>query len=380
MNVLPFNRPRPGFTLVELLVVIAIIGTLVALLLPAVQSAREAGRRNTCLNNMRQLQLALQQYDTSFNKLPGYVNSLDDVTSGKDSSGNYNRSRRASWVVMVFPYMEAPSLWDYWSADFSSPTFADVPAQYTPELEGLVCPSDPPEGTGQPWLSYVGNAGQSIQTSSTSSPFQAVTWDESRTSGASKPIKMNIANRENVANGVFFDLNKSPYAGPADGREVNPRVQCSMNYVQSNDGTSKTLMLSENTSAIYWSYLPYDNNNGVFDSKQHFGFVWHNELSSADPIRRINGVLTADTPPPIDTDGLQEHFAYPSSAHPGGVNAAFVDGHSVFLQENIDPRVYAQLMTSNRNRAWYYDANVGSSAADVNATDRKLPQPSDNEY
>ena len=66
------RHERRGFTLVELLVVIAIIGTLVALLLPAVQSARETARRNTCTNNMKQLSLALTNMDSSLKKLPGY--------------------------------------------------------------------------------------------------------------------------------------------------------------------------------------------------------------------------------------------------------------------------------------------------------------------
>src|SRR4051812_33920026 len=106
---------RRGFTLVELLVVIAIIGTLVALLLPAVQSAREAARNNTCKNNIKQLTLAMMQYDTQLQKLPGYVNDIIDATAP-----NKDKGRRASWIVMALPYMENTPLWDRWSSDFTS--------------------------------------------------------------------------------------------------------------------------------------------------------------------------------------------------------------------------------------------------------------------
>ena len=90
------QRKTPGFTLVELLVVISIIGTLVALLLPAVQSARETARNNTCKNNIKQLSTALMNMDASQRKLPGYVNAV--YSPNTPSVG-----RRASWVVMAFP-------------------------------------------------------------------------------------------------------------------------------------------------------------------------------------------------------------------------------------------------------------------------------------
>lgn len=96
-----------GFTLVELLVVIAIIGTLVGLLLPAVQSAREASRRSLCSTNLTQLAKAMQMYEDSLGKYPGYINALG-IPHGQNT--------RAPWVVFMFPYLEQNTLWEKWNA------------------------------------------------------------------------------------------------------------------------------------------------------------------------------------------------------------------------------------------------------------------------
>ncbi len=100
------NKSR-GFTLVELLVVITIIGMLVSLLLPAIQSAREAGRRNTCQNNMRNCALAVMQMADIKKAYPGYVNDI--------STGNTNfPTIRASWVVQILPQLERRDIYTNW--------------------------------------------------------------------------------------------------------------------------------------------------------------------------------------------------------------------------------------------------------------------------
>lgn len=355
-----------GFTLVELLVVIAIIGTLVALLLPAVQSAREAARNNTCKNNLKQLSLAMMGMDTQTQKLPGYVNALVDVN-------DKTHGRRASWVVMAFPYMESTALWDRWNSDFTTNFAAGPPNQIAPAVEGLTCPTDPPDVPGESWCNYTANSGQGFT-------------DSTRTTAD--------ANTESAADGVFFDNAHNVdiiSSGAKDNRENQPPLQMSISYISSNDGTSKTLMLSENLHSWYYAYpqsggeaytVGFDATKDlspIKDAKHIFGFIWKNNPAG---IERINGDKNFDkaTPPASMLDfavqgttgsPIYEDYGYPSSGHPGGVNVAFCDGHLVLIAETIEPRIYAQLMTSNHKRSKLVVNNV---------PDRKLPQPSDDEY
>lgn len=115
---------RGGFTLVELLVVIAIIGVLVALLLPAVQAAREAARRAQCSNNVKQMGLAIQNYHGAKNELP--PSRIDDGL--------------ATWMFLILPYMEQQALFDRW--DFSQGCFYDLPEETrTLVVKQVLCPS-----------------------------------------------------------------------------------------------------------------------------------------------------------------------------------------------------------------------------------------------
>ncbi|MEM7312640.1 MAG: DUF1559 domain-containing protein [Planctomycetota bacterium] len=162
---------RTGFTLVELLVVIAIIGILVALLLPAVQQAREAARRIQCNNNLKQQMLAVLNYESSQRELPAGV----DVFEGSDGKpvrvqgDNAFTSVWATWCAEIMPYMDNKALKDAFDPSIpldtqdSDPSTLDNRTLIQRELPEFLCPSDvaPENYDAVPFgrSSYVGNAG-----------------------------------------------------------------------------------------------------------------------------------------------------------------------------------------------------------------------------
>ncbi len=334
---------RRAFTLVELLVVIAIIGTLVGLLLPAVQAAREAARRTQCQNSLSQLALATVMREGSTKDFPGYINKL--------GISNTQFQVRAPWLVTLFPYLEQQQLFDQWSNGQVDPSTGYFP---TPSLAMATCASNPPITTGQPNLSYVCNAGWRDE------------WDREGDTNARFSF-------ENAANGVFSDrtrladLPNSPSPTPAwptagdvrdDANPPAPKNSMTIAYIQQADGTSQTLLYGESLAALYWAY-PLNEYSSTEDRSCHFGFTWvQPQLIGTNRSLRINGVRALPTYTQFSEMAALIDLApgdvpenprpgVLSSNHPGGVNVAYVDKHVSLLNDQIDPFVFAQLMTSN---------------------------------
>jgi type II secretory pathway pseudopilin PulG len=331
------------------LVVIAIIGTLVGLLLPAVQAAREAARRTQCQNSLSQLALAVQMREGSKKDVPGYINKLG--ITGTD------QQVRAPWMVMLLPYLEGQQLYDRWNNG------AILDETSFPSLAMATCASNPPVTVGRPNLSYVCNAGYRGD------------WNRGNTTTPATASTPKLPPYENAANGVFFDrtrmadLESSPTPNPpwpsGDVRDAGtnpaPKISMTFDYIQAKgDGLTSTMMFSESLAALYWAYTrdginDYSSTN---DASFHFGFNWvlPADIGSNTSLR-INGVRITPTYTNfsemeafIDAPVSEQQNPRPgilSSNHPGGVNVAYMDKHVTLLDDQIDPFVFAQLMTSN---------------------------------
>ncbi len=340
------TRSLLGFTLVELLVVIAIIGTMVGLLLPAVQSAREASRRSQCLVNLTQLRIALQLYQDSNEVYPGYVNEL-----GFDASNKAN----ASWVVLILPYIEQDALWEEWNLPSSM-------GGTVPPMNLVVCPSNPLFSSSVGSLSYVVNAGN-IE---------------------NEPEDVCKNRLERRGNGMFFD--RTRFGGDQRdlgdmnncGEHFDPVINMSLAYVQAGDGSTSTMMISETLRTAPWAA----SGSGMQDRKWHYGFCW------GQPDEVVQGMLDDDTRQLFRINGSNESNSYayvnekqlvdafPSSNHPGGVNVAFAGGNVKPIRDSIDLKVYAQLMTPNRKHSELYQNNSDNKAI----LDKNLSQPNDSQY
>ena len=294
-----------GFTLVELLVVIAIIGVLMGLLLPAVQSAREAGRRVTCANNQYQMAFASIRHNETNGFLPGWrnrsPNPADTITNpGPPVTYTYNNT--PSWPVMILPFMERNDIYKSWSlGNTSSP----------PYVSFFVCPSSPPDSATSPILAYAGNAG-SGSNQRTTPPNDKLAFD-----------------------GVMLDTTVA--SGTLSGR-------VSLDDISSADGTGMTVVLSEKcisgtTSFVQtrWDALA-PNSFQWTTSPSAFGI----QFAAAEKVVNMRNFGDNSAPGQINT---------PSSNHPGGVVVAYCDGHTGFLKDSLAPAVYAQLLSWNATAA-----------------------------
>jgi prepilin-type N-terminal cleavage/methylation domain-containing protein len=348
-----------AFTLVELLVVIAIMGVLVALLLPAVQSAREAARKLQCVNQIPQLGLAVLNFESTNKALPpaglvsqgplrcpGYGNT-DSEKACFDFDGKFG-GQTYSWLVLILPFFEEQALYDQFEFTRTIYTLPKNPqARF---VSGFICPSD-----GLEAASYDGT-GLSI------TPSQQIRFAKGNYHGYISAVHQNQHGFVPGALGNF---------------KPGSRIGQSLKKVI--DGTSRTLAVTEvRTLDRAWDW----RGAWALPGPAAAALDWHPEndhiqapFYRPDPAEWCNAQTPnrptiieggstcterqiADQQPscvqPLYANGLKmpcqtaSYFSSaPRSLHPGGVTAVTLDGHAGFVSDNIDSIVFAYLISTN---------------------------------
>jgi prepilin-type N-terminal cleavage/methylation domain-containing protein/prepilin-type processing-associated H-X9-DG protein len=286
-----YARRKFGFTLVELLVVIAIIGILIALLLPAVQAAREAARRTQCTNNLKQAALATHNYSDTYKMLP---------------SACYEAAKGHSFWVALAPFMEQQAFYDRYDYNLGWNSGVNATLNSTVVMNGLLCPSctvkycvmRPTNYTSH----YYGNMG---------------------------PIGLNVANGLNYDKRTDLEVTYGEIA--TQGVFTLGTSKKEITFAAITDGLSNTILFGE----IAW-------NKWTAFREYSLGLLWQGTSVGATSFAQKNikwpinvGFHSTST---VYT-GFNNNGPF-GSHHPGGANFALSDGSVRFISETIAMEVY----------------------------------------
>jgi prepilin-type N-terminal cleavage/methylation domain-containing protein len=322
-----------GFTLVELLVAIAIIGTLMSLLLPAVQNARESGRRLSCTNNLAQISKAFITHDGQFQVLPGWRNTHPALRAGVRTSDPTLAAaldaNTPSWPIPLMPILERLDIHKSWlSVSAAQP----VPTS-TPTMPSFVCPTSPSDGRSAAQLAYAVNGGSCV-------------------------VSPPAPRRQYRADGIFLDAVGNPPAGVA-GPTVYAAARTNLDALTGSDGTGNTLLVAEKSSGritqgTWNATVPLLTMSGSATPQAIATF--NSTSGSAVPVFGMIGTV-----PAAAQKILNSVEGAPNSNHPGGLVVAFADGQTRFMRDSISPHVYAQLVTSDSE--WVTSGTSGAYVA-----------------
>jgi prepilin-type N-terminal cleavage/methylation domain-containing protein len=306
------ERCRVGFTLVELLVVIAIIGVLVALLIPAVQASREAGRRNQCINNQKQIALAVLSYETNRGKLPPAFTPNDTsaqpfgscegdqvpATSKKNPS---NGLARHFLLTFILPYLERQAIHDKISFEVDYNNGANKPATEV-DIREFLCPSaDSRKGVFATDYTVL--------------------------------VDIDNANYCKFVEAAGLVTKKRPVHKLAGMLRDLPLPSSSV-----RDGLSQTFMLFESAGKPFHYVQGVLTTGGAPDKKE---YQWASDQAH-DIWGRVAGDAECGITTVMNCDNAREVYSF----HPGGAVFAFGDGSADFVSEAIDVDTFISLFTA----------------------------------
>ncbi|MCC7422899.1 MAG: DUF1559 domain-containing protein [Planctomycetaceae bacterium] len=338
---------RKGFTLIELLVVISIIATLIALVTPAVQSARAAARKVQCLNNVKNLAVAVQNYQSNNgDKLPYLVNG--DGTTGD------------SWCIQLLPLLDSAALARQIRDNRGSVIVSGVPNL---SLRVFTCPDDQNNFRTDGGLSYAGNAGY---ISSGHWGGTETTTDYHRAGSISPNLTMAAQSAATAAQ--LYNVHSATGAlwRPHNTADTNA-LRITGDFIQRGDGLQYTLLFAENIQSRNWAST--STNDIAFGASVTLATGKPDTSAATGKLGTSSSVMTnclAFTSGYALSDGTSgSDNAYPnanitasvgtsprpSSQHTGGiVNVGYTDGHAANLSEQVDPTVFARLLTPDGGR------------------------------
>lgn len=343
---------RRGFTLIELLVVISIIAVLASLIMPAVMNARAAARRTQCANNLKQLAAATLNFTTGTNgRLPTAYDWYPDIVSGALVSNVKPRP----WPVALLPFLDRNDLQRVVAAGTLGTA---ATGNGVPHVEAFTCVVDDNNFVQNDGLSYVGNGGYM-------SP--AAYNRASKQNAAVLGTYLNNNLRRARATGVFWAPDRS-LEGEANGgalilpvdtaNYIKDTFRMSFDFISAGDGNSNTILIGENLQGGNWSWQTTRNHwtqggslFGVLIKKGiNIGANTNNTgltlqpavmFDHADVVRgRLNKDLTLN----------RTRAPRPSSNHGDLINFAFCAGNVRSININVDPRVFARLVTPDGQR------------------------------
>jgi prepilin-type N-terminal cleavage/methylation domain-containing protein len=295
-----------GFTLVELLVSIAIIGVLVGILLPAVQTVRESARRTQCLNNLKQLGLAVQNYEGANSQIP----------PSRPADGFL------TWPVFLMPFLEANNLFQQF--DIQARYSAQGPDVVLQGVQVMICPSR--------------RSGIPISLGETNGSLPGVVGDYAGNAGSHAHFPMSEwAKFENEVDGVF----NSGFLrdNRVSNSRLSGRIKGRYGFEDVTDGLSNTQFIGEKFVSSMRLGEPGGNGDGCI----------YNGDEPATFMRLAGGFLKLSVSP--DDGTVVGDFPVFGSAHPGTVGFVFGDGSTHSLNVEIDGDVLAKLSSRNDGQA-----------------------------